>query len=163
MWKVFFDIVREYSPTAIAIIALVVVVWIVAKFYFVRFCSIEKKLNAIPCAGHQNTLDTISQAVNAHTKTLEQHTETLNSHSQQLGQITDDLIQIKTYLSVKYPKASGMFSGKHSPRQLNESGKKILKDIDGEKFLADNADFLIGQIEKCNPPTALDVKISVSR
>ena len=47
---------------------------------------------------------------------------------------------------------------KNSPKQLNEHGKKIFRDIDGDRVLNDNKEILFEAIDRAQPATAYDVE-----
>ena len=72
----------------------------------------------------------------------------------------DDINLIKSILIEKYPNSSNIFAIKHSPRQLNELGKKLYQEIEGEKFLNENRDFFFDKISDSHPLTALDVEMT---
>jgi hypothetical protein len=51
-----------------------------------------------------------------------------------------------------------IFSIKVSPRALNELGKRLFNDIDGNSFLKENKNVLFKSITESNPLTELDVE-----
>ena len=50
------------------------------------------------------------------------------------------------------------FSDKHSPRTLNSNGVTLLEAVKGYEFLNDHKSYLIDEMEKLSPKTALDVE-----
>lgn len=121
----------ENYPVLFWCVALIVIVWLVAKFYYQRFKKVETKVNELPCAVRES----------------------------QYTQIKDDLLQIKMFLMMKNPKTATMFSEKHSPRLLNEAGKQLFQDVNGDAFLDANSVVLLDAIAKKTPKTALDVEV----
>ena len=102
-----------------------------------RLDDIERKTFKANCESHEKGIDAINR---------------------DLKEIKSDIVAIKSILTMKYKDAAGIFSMKCSPRQLNENGKKLFSDIEGEKFLEENKEFLFAKIDESNPQTALDVE-----
>lgn len=133
-------IVENYPIFAIIIATIIIVifiVWRIAAFYYTRIVKAEEKIegilknvNNLPCSMHEQTS----------------------------SQILDKLNTITTYLMTKDSKASYIFSQKASPRKLNPDGEALLKDCDGDVFLEQNKDELLGAIAAKSPATALDVE-----
>lgn len=65
---------------------------------------------------------------------------------------------IKTHLIEKDSKAAKVFSGKASPRKLNDMGLQVYNEFGGPVFLDKNQDFLFEMIDEKSPQTALDVE-----
>ena len=72
--------------------------------------------------------------------------------------VKNDIISIKAVLISNFPNAEKIFSMKHSPLRLNEIGERVFNEINGAKFLEENKDFFLSQIEQKAPKTALDVE-----
>lgn len=63
-------------------------------------------------------------------------------HERAIGDIKDDIRivkadveSIKSLLVMKHKEAASVFSIKHSPRQLNEAGRRLFAEIGGRRFL----------------------------
>ena len=69
-----------------------------------------------------------------------------------------DIATMRVIMAQKFPEISNAFSIKHSPRQLNDIGERIYKEIKGEEFINDNIDLLFGFIRAANPKTAYDIE-----
>lgn len=89
----------------------------------------------------------------------------VNDHDNRLKDIAHDLDGIKqemsairTLLMMKHKGVEGIFSQKHSPRTLNDMGKKLYSDMNGQAFLKDNKQMLFKAIDSMNPKTAYDVE-----
>lgn len=122
-------------PALLLIFVTAIVVWFVVRWYYRRFKKVEEKANKIdelPCA----------------------------SHHEMFHEIKEELVAIRTCLTIKYPAAATVFSQKKSPRELNEAGKQLYADIKGEEFLNNNKETLIKGIDDKAPKTALDVEES---
>lgn len=122
-------------PALLLILVTAIIVWFVVRWYYRRFKIVEdkaKKIDDLPCA----------------------------SHHEMFHEIKEELIAIRTYLTTKYPTAAPVFSQKNSPRELNEAGKQLFTDINGEEFLNKNKEILIKGIDDKTPKTALDVEES---
>nr|DAK82008.1 MAG TPA: hypothetical protein [Caudoviricetes sp.] len=86
-------------------------------------------------------------------------------HERAIGDIKDDIRivkadveSIKSLLVMKHKEAASVFSIKHSPRQLNEAGRRLFAEIGGRRFLEEHRAFLFSAIEGYAPKTALDVE-----
>lgn len=95
----------------------------------------------------KNTIDRLDKI----DKRLDSIDETVEDH-------TLALVQIFTFLGQKYPKRGSIFAQKGSPRSLNELGKKVFEDINGQEFLDENKDILFTFIDNESPKTRLDVE-----
>lgn len=127
------------------------VTWKITSWYN-KTKDIEKSLSQKPdkaellCDVHHGAVNNLKDDVK------EVHTA--------IGTIQRDINDLKMYLMVKNPKAAPIFSGKHSPRQLNDLGKKVYEEMHGEDFLNENLDLFISAIDELKPQTALDVETS---
>ena len=88
----------------------------------------------------------------------ESHGKDISDIKDDIRSIKTDVVAIKTLLAMKHKDAASIFSIKNSPRQLNETGKRLLTDIKGQEFLEEHKDFLFNQIDAYAPKTALDVE-----
>ena len=88
----------------------------------------------------------------------EAHDRDIDCIKDSLKNVSDNIVKITSLLLLKYKDAGKLFSVKNSPRQLNELGKQVFEDIEGDEFLKANKDFLFAQIDAYNPQTALDVE-----
>lgn len=132
MWDSIISILSERYPMILLCIVLIVAVWLIAKFYYTRFKKTEKIVSELPC----------------------------EAHSLLFKQISDDLLQIRTYIQTKDPKNAALFSVKQSPRRLNQAGEQLYNDFNGEAFLDANSAMLIRAIDEKKPKTALDVEVA---
>lgn len=131
MWNQVWKWLIENYPLLFLCVILIVVVWLIAKFYYQRFKKTENKVAELPCA----------------------------VRGEQYNQIKEDLLQIKMFLMAKNPKTATIFSVKMSPRKLNEEGLKLLEEIHGNEFLTANSALFINAMRVKNPQTALDVEV----
>jgi len=151
----------EKWPVLLLVIVTGFVVWLVTRWYFCRFVKVEEKANKIDnlqCSKNEELLSKIDAK-------LEDKSNKINNlpclrHEEVYNDIKEELVAIRTFLTIKYPAAAPAFSQKSSPRELNEAGRQLFADIEGEKFLNDNGGFLVGCIESKKPKTALDVEES---
>ena len=88
--------------------------------------------------------DTIGRRLDAIEGTIEDHTLALE--------------RLYTFMGQRFPKHANLFLRKHSPRTLTTLGEEIYKEIDGDKFLADNKELLFEFIDSEEPKTRLDVE-----
>lgn len=137
MIKVILQWLLDNFPLIFTGVIIIVVVWLVARFYFTRFVMLEKemektinRIDKLPCPNQQKSAELITQ----------------------------QLSTIITYLQVKDSKAAAIFSKKASPRKLNAEGIALFKDCGGQEFLDENKDELIESIAAKDPATALDVE-----
>lgn len=155
MWSTIWRWVAENYPMIFLILVACCIVAI-ATWKIADWCNrakdIEKSLQKkpdkaeLPCDVHDGIVNNLKDNVK------EVHTA--------IGIIQNDINELKIYLMVKNPKAAPIFSGKHSPRQLNDLGKKVYEDIHGEDFLNENLELFISAIDELKPQTALDVETS---
>ncbi|MGM9817697.1 MAG: hypothetical protein ACI30B_01785 [Paludibacteraceae bacterium] len=116
----------------------------------------EEKVCNLPCKDHESTikkLEPIKSKMDA---------IPCDKHSDLFKQISEDIVQIKTFLMIKNPSAATAFSVKKSPRKLNDAGERLFEDISGKDFLEANKEFLLNEIEQKLPKTALDVETTAS-
>lgn len=99
----------------------------------------------------------------------ENHSARLDKHHDAIATMREEVKEINTKVDfligmVNSAQPHGLitsirdFSDKHSPRTLNTYGLDILEKSGGMKFLEENKGFLVGEIEKLKPKTALDVE-----
>ena len=129
-------------------IAIIVIVSIASSILVRNFTKWEDK--------HNQKHDELDKRT-MHAK-CESHESEIKIIQSNLKEMRDDIITIKNILVFKYKNVSDMFSLKNSPRRLNDNGKKVYADIDGESFLSANKDFLFSKIDETNPKAALDVE-----
>ncbi|MBQ0081129.1 MAG: hypothetical protein KBS95_06255 [Alistipes sp.] len=164
------------------------VVWFVAWVYFEKIKGVNKKVDSLPCAKHEDDLrkvevqiekkiaelpckehETAFKGYDSILKNFENKfsdidkkqdkiIDILTKHEDRLGSLESNMTRVITILSIKDISTATAFSLKHSPSQLNEMGVKLFEECGGEKMLADNGDFFIKLMEKDNPETALDVE-----
>ena len=138
MWDAICNWLAEEYPALILAVVVAVVVWCIAKFYYQRIeknereiAEVEKKVSELPCKARE-----------------EQYLRILGK----LETISLALVAIK-------PSTLNALTIKQSPRQLNTYGKSLFDDCEGALFLEENKDFLLAEIEKRQPKTALDVEV----
>lgn len=88
---------------------------------------------------------------------LETSTSELTTKTQEHN---DRLIQIETAILFGTKSFDVSFGQRHSPRTLNDLGRKIYNMMDGDKFLEDNKETLFALIESSHPKAALDVEMA---
>lgn len=157
MWETILNFITERWPfLSILIVAIIVtglIVWTVANWYN-RFKKAEEKIDALPCEKHD---DLYPRFVNTEEKVKELP---CSKHDEVFHDIKEQLVEIRTILTMKNPKVANAFSQKNSPRELNEAGLQLFRDVKGEEFLNENKDIFLKGIENKNPKTALDVEES---
>lgn len=135
------------------IIVTAIVVWRFARWYN-RLEKVEEKVDDLPCEKHE---DLYPRFVNTEEKV---NTLPCSKHDDIFQDIREQLVEIRTILTIKSPKVANAFSQKKSPRELNKAGIELFSDIQGEEFLNQNKDIFIKGIDNKNPKTALDVEES---
>lgn len=155
MWSTIWRWVAENYPMIFLILVacciVAIVTWKIADWCN-RAKNIEKSLQKkpdkveLPCDVHDGIVNNLKDNVK------EVHTA--------IGIIQSDINDLKMYLMVKNHKAAPIFSGKRSPRQLNDLGKKVYEEIHGEDFLNENLELFISAIDELKPQTAFDVETS---
>ena len=103
--------------------------WEAARFYFVRFCRVEKGVESIT-------------AVCAKLET-------------RLSKIETVLDRICHYLAAKEGLSANFFSA-NSPMMLNDLAKRLLVESGGKDFANDQSEVLIAELENRAPKTKLD-------
>lgn len=130
MQNAIFKWVADNYPELIVYGLVAIAVWLIARFYFSRYRTVENKVKSLPC----------------------------ERNADRFNEINFKLDRIITYLSTKYPTSASVFSFKQSPRRLNDTGKSLLQQCGGDAFLEKNSPSLIKMMEASNPKTALDVE-----
>ena len=118
-------------PNGLYYLAGAWVVWEAARFYFVRFCRVEKGVESIT-------------AVCAKLET-------------RLSKIETVLDRICHYLAAKEGLSTDFFSA-NSPMMLNDLAKRLLVESGGKDFANDQSEVLIAELENRAPKTKLDVQ-----
>lgn len=138
MWDAILNWLAEEYPALILAVVVAVVVWGLAKFYYQRIgknereiAEVEKKVSELPCKARE----------------------------EQYLRILGKLETISLALVATKPSTLNALTIKQSPRQLNTYGKSLFDDCEGALFLEENKDFLLAEIEKRQPKTALDVEV----
>ena len=103
----------------------------------------------------EKQFDAVGEKFNNIEKKLEDISDTVTNH-------TYTLMSISSFLDNKFPKNKIKSYMKKSPRQLTETGKKILDMVNGRQFLSDNKEQLFKIIGSYHPKTKLDVQ-NISR
>lgn len=108
---------------------------------------------------HDKKIDSMSKDVSEKIVPLVTiHDKKLDGMSRDIEQLKDGMTTIKTLLLMKFKDLEPAISAKHSPRVLNEMGKKIFEDMKGKEFLEKNKDLFYAVIDKEKPKTAYDVE-----
>ena len=146
MWSIVWTYISEHYPILFLVLAVIVIVWIVAKQWYSMLYKMKDNSNKI-----DETCDKI--------KSCETRVDKLDDLI--IG-MREDIAIIRTHLIEKDSKAAKVFSGKASPRKLNEIGLQMYKEFRGPTFLDKNQETLFRMIDEKKPQTALDVeKISL--
>lgn len=86
------------------------------------------------------------------------HGDDIASLKNDVASVKGDVIAIKSLLLMKHKDASSVFSIKNSPRQLNDLGKQLFTEVQGQAFLEQHQAFFFSKIDAFQPQTALDVE-----
>lgn len=121
-------------------------IWAVKLTY--KHKDISKSIEDLPCSQH--------------TSKIERHDEQFADSRAAVSRIEGQLdLLVKTLVpkqKKRIERSAPAFSGKHSPRQLNQNGIELLKDSGADKVLEANMDFFIKKMEVIKPKTAYDVE-----
>ena len=134
------DLIVGKWPELVIILIVVLIVWMVAKFYFKRFVPMENKINDVPCnspKGHCKGIDIIESDIK---------------------EIKSGMQNIKEYIVKQDPYAAYDLFVKGSPFKLTDKGIFLLEVSGGKKCIDDNIDFFDKEIQLLNPKVALDVE-----
>lgn len=114
--------------------------------------KLESKMDSMPCAAHSELI----------TRNADRSEETSRVMSRIEGQMTMLLsILIKPRQSeeeIPLALEDSAFTAKCSPRKLNANGMKVAEIFKCFEFLEANKEWLISEVEKFVPKTALDVE-----
>ena len=147
--------ILDHLPLAIAVF----VILIAGLIFLVWWCATTwERFKNMPCQAHQESIS--------------RHSEKLDNLSDSLSKIEGKLeilvniaatrTQTQIETSALFSSEAPRFSTKHSPRVLNDNGMKIYDYLKLGDFLNTNKDWLISELEKLNPKTALDVEINAN-
>lgn len=170
----FYDLLQNHFGETFAVCVLIVAVILTGGVFLTiwlyRVFNLKKDVEKLPCADHTKKLEKVI-GIEAKLKELPcvNHDTKINSHDTLIsesktlmGEIkgkVDTILQIATTARTKpLLIAETDYSQKHSPRMLNKNGETLYSDINGEKFLADNIEYFMSEIDKLTPKTALDVE-----
>lgn len=82
----------------------------------------------------------------------------LGEHAGKLSKHKEELSIIRTTMQLKVKGLNDVFTRKHSPRVLNETGQRIYEEMNGADFISKNKEILFAKISAQNPKAALDVE-----
>ena len=152
----FINFIKENFGLAFALSVLIVSAIISGIIWLTIWCvkvvlknkELEKKIDGLPCPDHKKSISRHS----------EQFENLLSSLSRLNGQM--DMLVKAAFFQPAIPSVNDteMFSEKESPRKLNSNGENIYTKVNGNDFLNVNGTFLLSEIEKLHPKTALDVE-----
>lgn len=145
----FTQFISDNLPAAVTFIiicltALIFLVWWASKMWH--------KLKSLPCNNHESSISKHTDKIDEVSITLGEIRGQLNILIRLLPQNFNP--QKESILSVDAP----VLAQKHSPKILNDNGRKIEALFGCKQFLKDNASWLIAEVEKFSPQTALDVE-----
>ncbi len=133
-----------------------------------------KTVDGLPCAEHSSKLDKIT-AIETKIDSFpcHLHSEKIDRHHDQLA-VTNELLKslegkmdilVKLLPQGASPRKEAMFSDdmpqlaqKNSPKVLNANGRIVENRFECREFLADNREWLLDEVAKFEPKTALDVE-----
>ena len=154
-----------------------VVVWIASGWYH-RFIKVEEKTNKLPCEKQEELHHRVTKVEDdfenlpceKHEEVCQRFVKTeekvenlpCEKHEDIFHQIKEELVAIRTSLNMinMIITKPDTFAYKFSPRELNETGRQLFAEIDGQRFLEENKDRFIKGIDDKMPKTALDVEES---
>lgn len=139
----------DHLPTAIIVIIAVLVSLILGAWWA---SSMWHRFKSLPCSQHDSSIERHSDKIDAIGNSLSRIEGKMDAIIRLLPQSLP--AQRATILSDDGP----TLSQKHSPKVLNGNGIKILDAFDGMRFVDDNIDWLVSEVEKLSPKTALDVE-----
>lgn len=140
------QIINEHLGGFIAILVVLVIALIAGAWWA---SQIYYKIKNLPCSRVE--------------KNVEYHDGRIRDTERTLGKIEGMVESIYRLMIVKNQSNDlamdiNDVSQKHSPRTLNENGKNLFIEVDGQDFLNKNKNFLFGEIDVFEPKTALDVE-----
>lgn len=127
------------------------------KTVLIEFAKIDQHFEGFEKTTERNfnrlekQLNVVDERFNKIEKRLEDISDTVTNH-------TYTLMSIGSFLDNKFPKNKIKSYMKKSPRQLTETGKKMLDMVNGRQFLSDNKEQLFKIIDSYHPKTKLDVQ-----
>lgn len=142
--------ILDNLPTAIAVIVIAVC----ALIFFVWWAaSMWHRIKNAPCKKHEDFIDQHSNKIDG----------IKNSLSKIEGQL-DMLIRLIPQTTVSHKEAllsddKPILAQKNSPKSLNNNGEKVFETFGCGAFLEENKEWLLGEVSKFNPKTALDVEM----
>lgn len=149
MQEIIFNYLAENIGVAATLVIVVIVALIGLAFYLGR--KLEK-IESLPCEAHHTS--------------IEEHRSDIKRFISDISEIKGSLgllLQMQTSTPATrpfIPKKANKYSQKQSPRQLNANGISLFNDVNGQKFIDSNRDFLFEGIDKFAPKTAYDVEVS---
>ncbi|WP_290100411.1 hypothetical protein [uncultured Muribaculum sp.] len=161
------------AAAAILVVGGGILIWKIAT----RIKGMDDKIKGIgdlPCADHSSKLDKLT-AIETKVDSFpcHLHSEKIDRHHDQLGMTNELLKSLEGKMDMlvklmpqrlnlneqRFSNDVPSFSQKNSPRVLNDNGKLVSKIFGCEKFLETNSEWLMAEVAKFEPKTALDVEI----
>lgn len=144
-------------------VIIIVIMFIVMKFYYTRFKVLEEKTKDIDCSNKDFRIRTLeTKTIHADCQNKNSKIDELSSDMKQMKEdissMKEDITAIKAVLIQRYPNAANVFSMKKSPRRLNKLGEEVFNQINGKDFLNEHKSFFFSKIDEMKPKTELDVE-----
>lgn len=159
MFGVLLEFVKNHWPAGVWLLLVAVLVWTVAKIYYGQFKKIEND-----CVIQKESINELQKLVRSLTENARclpcvAHDGQINNIAKDIKDLSKSVNEVRGFLAAKSQKGVNIFSGKNSPRTLNDFGRRLYEDADGERFLNANKEMLFSKMDERNPQTALDVEM----
>lgn len=172
------DAIANFFGSNIAALAIIVVgigilVWKVATAINKLNNKVDK-VEELPCADHTKKLDKLASIeTKVDDLPCHLHSEKIDRHHDQLGTTNELLRSLEGKMDMlvrlmplasnskseqKFSDDVPVFSQKNSPKALNDNGKLVFEYFGCGEFLSTNLEWLLEEVEKFAPKTALDVE-----
>lgn len=141
--------ILDHLPTFVIVIVVAVALLIVVTWWASKTWN---RLKSLPCEEHKGSIERHSDRMEVMVSSLSK----IEGQLEMLIRLMPTISRAETLLSDETP----TFAKKNSPKALNANGEKVFNIFACRAFLDNNMDWLISEVEKFAPKTALDVEMS---
>lgn len=143
-----FELIKEHFGVVFTLFVMLIVLLVWASYHIGKKVEV---LSNLPCQDHNRRID--------------EHNADLKRYNSDISEIKGNISMLLRLQTARPPKAYtpkrfDRFSGKQSPRKLNNNGIALFNEVKGQQFIDNNRDFLFNAIDVLAPKTAYDVEVS---
>lgn len=120
--------------------------------------SIETKTDCIPDTFKKLPCEEHIEVIESHKDVMKEIRSGVSSLNVRVDSMSDNLSDISKWIMKFDPSTIDTLAMKHSPMKMTTAGLQLYEISGAQKAMMDNAEFLLGELQKINPSTPFDVE-----